>query len=225
MPILSNSPTPRYNPAGEAKLREQRHRESVIAEERNAQLKPFMFKGYGFKPRYHAHRGVTNVEGPLCPRNDSKGQPCLSTLTPLNGDTGQTQVSCEVCGFTGTLPQPFVSFGEIARKKYDGHMRYIESGGEIETLDVPYEAIKAQSEDENRAIKIKWAQKDGRNMAVIYFIEKDGKADKTEIFADMDREELRYDANDIPPGKILAKVKAEFPKTKVEIEYKESTTQ
>lgn len=221
MSIIANSKPPRYSPSGEAKLREQKLREATASDERNSQLKPFMFKGYGFKPVYHAHKGTISVDGPLCPRNDTKGQPCLSNLSPLNGDTNQTQAICEVCGFTGTLPNPFEAFRLIANKKYDGHRRYVESGGIIETLDTPYEAIKEQSEDENRAIKIKWAQKDGRNMAVIYFIEKDGKSDKTEIFVDMDREELRYDATDIPPGKILSNVRAEFSKTKVNIEYNE----
>jgi hypothetical protein len=56
-------------------------------------------------------------------------------------------------------------------------------------------------------------------MAVIYFIEKNSNGEKTQIMVDMDKEEIRYDASDIPPGKILAMVQAVFPNTKVEISY------
>jgi hypothetical protein len=212
----SRTPTYKYNPAGDAKVREQRRTAENETEEKNKQITPFMFQGFGFRAQYRAFRGGMNLEGPLCPREDIKSNPCLSTLT---GEFDKTKVACDVCGFSADLPQPMQRFKEIAHKKYEGHLRFTESGGKIETLDVPYEAIKEKSEDETRIIKIKWSQKDGRNMAVIYFIEKNSNGEKTQIMVDMDKEEIRYDASDIPPGKILAMVQAVFPNTKVEISY------
>lgn len=206
----------KYNPAGEAKAREQKCQAELQTEERNKRIPPFMFKGFGFRPQYRIMRQGMHLEGPLCPREDLKGDPCLSNLS----GRGKTKVVCDVCEFSADLPHPIERFREIAQKKHEGRSRYIESGGKIETLDVPYEAIKTKDEDDTRIIKIKWAQKDGRNMAVIYFIEKDKNGEKTQIMVDMNREEIRYDASDIPPGKVLAMVTAIFPMTDVEIIYK-----
>jgi hypothetical protein len=61
-----------------------------------------------------------------------------------------------------------------------------------------------------------------KNQAIIYFIEKDSTGNKTHIFADFDKEEVRYDSTDIPPGRILAKIKAEFKNSTSDIAYKES---
>lgn len=218
MPIL-NQRQPRYNPAGEAKARDQRRQVELEIEEKNSKLPVFMFMGFGFRPRYkHAPHGETlRIDGPLCPRTDNNDTPCLVELKSDNDEA--TAVRCEVCGFSSDLPLSYSKWRSLAKAKYEGYRRFADTGGQIITLDVPYEAIKAKDEDESRAIKIKWAQKDGRNMAVIYFIEKNDGGDKTQIFADMDREEVRYDASDIPPGKILAKVRAEFMNTKVDIDY------
>lgn len=213
---------PKYNPTGEAKLKEQKRLAQQATEEKNRQLQAFMFRGFGFKPRYGAHTGTLNMDGPLCPREDVNKIPCLSMLS---GETDKTRVVCEVCGFSGDLPEPYEKFRQTAHKKFDGRQRYLDSGGKIETLDVPYEAIKKTDQDDTRAIKIKWAQKDGRNMAVIYFIEKDKNGNKTQIMVDMDREEIRYDASDIAPGKVLAEIHAIFPKTEMGIEYKSRVSQ
>lgn len=216
--IRSYNPPTKYNPVGEAKAREIRRQAYSEVDEKNKGIPPFMFKGYGFRPQYHATSGALYMEGPLCPRDDIKKQPCF---TVLSGEVSENKVSCDVCDFTGVLPYPLQRFREIAQKKYEGHLRYIESGKEIQTLDVPYEAIKANGKDETREIKIKWSQKDGRNMAVIYFFENSKNGEKSQIMVDMDREEIRHDATDIRPGKILARVQAEFPKTNVEISYNE----
>lgn len=215
MPIL-NKNSFKYNSAGETKARKQKRQAELETEERNKKMSVFMFQGFGFRPQYRVMTGNLRWDGPLCPRTDMKGEPCLSTLS---GESDQTRVVCDVCSFSADLPQPYEKFRQIAWKKFEGRMRYVESGGRIETLDVTYEAIKKTEEDDTRIIKIKWAQKDGRNMAVIYFIEKDQNGEKTQIMVDMDREEIRYDASDIPPGTVLAKVKAEFRKTKIDIEY------
>lgn len=215
--ILGKNSLPRYNPAGEAKAREQKRIAERETEEQNKKIPVFMFQGYGFRPQYHVMRGGMYIEGPLCPKEDIKGNICLSELL---GESDKTQVVCEACGFTANLPHPYQKFREIAHKKYDGYKRFIESGGRIETLDVPYNAIKQKFEDETRKIEIKWSQKDGRNMAVIYFFQKNATNTKTQVFVDFDREELRYDASHTPPKNILAVIQAIFPKTDIKIKYK-----
>lgn len=213
MPFI-NTKFPKYNTIGEAARQEQRRNADLDREERNKSFPTFFLKTYGFRPFYTGHDTI-HIKGPLCPNSLTKDRQCLA---PLSGNGEQeTKSHCDVCGNSYDMPHSFEEFRQIAQKAYDG---LLNSQTELITLDVPYEAIKAESEDNTRKIKIVWSQKDGRNQAIIYLIEKDGNGDKTHIFADLEREEVRYDSNDIPPGKVLAKIKAEFRETKVDIEYK-----
>lgn len=212
--VLGSIKPVRYNPSGEAARREQRRNADLDREERNKDFPTIFVKGYGFRPFYTVNDTVY-ISGPLCPGSLTKERQCLA---PLLGESGQTNIAhCNVCGKNYTMPHGFEEFRATADRAYTG---YLNSQATLITLDVPYEAIKAKAEDETRWVKVVWSQKDGRNQAVIYFIEKDANGNKSEMFADFDREEIRYDAGDVPPGKILAKVKAEFRETKLDIEYK-----
>lgn len=173
-------------------------------------------KKYGFRPYYNYHDNI-QIKGPFCPASVSKDRQCLSPLS-TDGNEQSTSAHCDVCGKNYTMPHNFQEFRNIAHRAYEG---LINSQAELITLDVPYEAVKTEAEDETRWAKVVWSQKDGRNQAVIYLIEKDAKGNKAQIFADLDREEVRYDASDVPPGRMLAKVKAEFKNTSVVIKYKE----
>jgi hypothetical protein len=211
---------PRFNSAGEAKRLDQKRQVEQETELKNRKIPVFMFQGYGFRPQYHASRGGMYLDGPLCPRRDSKGEECFSKLI---GDLGSKDVVCKVCEFTGVLPKLFEEFRKTAEMKYEGRQRYLESGGNIQTLDVPYEAIKQSEKDGTRDIKIKWSQKDGRDMAVIYFIDTKNNTDgdKAQIFVDFEREELRHDAIDLKPGAVVAVIKAIFPNTSIDVSYKQ----
>ena len=207
----------RYNPSSEAAAREQRRNADIDRDQRSQALPTIFVKEFGFRPFYNVHDEI-QIKGPLCPASLSKDRRCLA---PLKGANDQaTKANCEVCDKSFEMPYSFYDFRNIAHRAYEG---LLNSQAELITLDVPYEAVKAEEEDKTRKVKVVWSQKDGRNQAVIYFIEKNSSGDKTQIFADMEREEIRYDASDIPPGKILAKVKAEFKNTKTEIQYEEKT--
>jgi hypothetical protein len=207
----------KYDPRGEATRREQMRNADLDRIERNKEFPTLLVKGFGFRPFFTGHDTI-NIHGPLCPAQLTKDRTCLA---PLIGDSEtSTKARCEVCGKSFELPFSFQNSRQIAHRAYEG---LLNSQATPITLDVPYDAVKAEVEDETRYVKVVWSQKNGRNAAVIYFIQKDAKGDKTQIFVDMDREEIRYDANDIPPGKILAKVRAEFPKAEVEITYNPET--
>lgn len=213
MPNFNTKPI-RYNPTGEAARREQMRNADLDRERRNKDFPTIFVKSYGFRPYYSGHDTV-RIKGPLCPGSITKERRCLS---PLSGENAQSvKAHCDVCGKNYTMPHTFEEFRSIADKAYEG---LLNSQTELITLDVPYEAVKAEAEDTTRWVKVVWSQKDGRNQAIIYLIEKDASGDKTQIFADLDREEIRYDSGDVPPGKILAKVKAEFNETKIDISYK-----
>jgi hypothetical protein len=213
MPMLKTKSI-KYSAAGEAARREQIRNADLDREERSRALPTIFVKAYGFRAYYNDHDNI-QIKGPLCPSSITKERRCLAPLT--GGGTQSLTAHCDVCGKNYTMPHAFDEFRGIAHRAYEG---LLNSQTELITLDVPYEAVKAKEEDDTRWIKVVWSQKDGRNQAVIYFIEKAANGDKAQIFADLDREEIRYDAGDVPPGKILAKVKAEFRETKVDIDYK-----
>lgn len=201
-----------YSSAGEAARREQMRNAELERQQRNQALPTIFVKGFGFRPVYNSHENI-QMQGPLCP-GSNKDRTCLSPLTRDNETS--VKAYCPVCEKTFTLPHNFSDFRGIALRAYEG---YEHSQARVITLDVPYEAVKAEAEDETRKVKVVWSQKDGRNQALVYFMIKDATGDKSQIFADFEREEIRYDAADIPPGKILAKVKAEFRSTTAEITY------
>jgi len=183
--------------------------------ERNKQFPVIIVQGFGFRPQFNQHDKI-HVDGPLCLSSLSKDKQCLAELSGDNIES--VKAHCDVCGKNYEMPHSFQKFRQIAHKAYDG---FVNSQAEIITLDVPYDAIKKEGEDETRKIRIKWSQKDGRNQAIIYFIKKDeGNGKKAHLFADFDREEVRHDSSDIHPEKYLAKITAEFKNTNVNIEYK-----
>lgn len=191
--------------------------------ERNKQLPVIFVKGFGFRPQFNLHDKI-HVDGPLCPSSLSKDRQCLAGLSADGDDINSKNAHCDVCGRTYKMPHGFQEFRQIAHKAYDG---FVNSQAEMVTLDVPYNAIKAESEDEARKIRIKWSQKDGRNQAVIYFIKKDDQdGEKAHTFVDFEREEIRHDSSDKHPEEYLAKITAEFKDTDVEIKYgKQNKTQ
>lgn len=205
--------------SGVAARLKQKREADLDRMERDKQFPVIFVKSYGFRPYFSNHDSV-NISGPLCPGSLSKDRQCLAELS---GDSIESNnAHCDVCGRTYDMPHGFQEFRTIAHKAYDG---FVNSQAELITLDVPYEAIKAESEDETRKIKVVWSQKDGRNQAVIYLIKKgESKGEKAQVFADISREEIRYDSGDIHPEEFLAKITAEFQKTNVEIEYAKKQT-
>jgi len=212
MPILRSNAT-KYNPVGEAARLQQRRSAELDRANLNQQFPTFFVKGFWFRPYYNSH-DIVQIKGPLCPGALTKDKLCLSPLVG-NNDL-ENNAKCLVCDRQYEMPYSFQDFRGVAHRAYEG---LLNSQAELITLDVPYEAIKAEAEDETRKALVVWSQKDGRNQAIIYLIEKGRNGAKTHIFADLDREEVRYDADDIPPGEIVAKINAQFKHTKVELEY------
>jgi hypothetical protein len=216
MPMSQSFSMPRYSAAGEAAKREQERNAALDRIERNKKFPTIFVKGFGFRPYFTGHETI-QINGPLCPAFLTKAKQCLAPLTPEGIQS--LKANCQVCGKNFTLPHPYQDFMSVAHRAWEGHQN---SEVELINLDIPFEAIKAEKQDETRSVKVVWSQKDGRNQAIIYFIEKDSTGNKTHIFADFDKEEVRYDSTDIPPGRILAKIKAEFKNSTSDIAYKES---
>ncbi len=195
-----------------AMVRAQHREANLDRQEKNMAFPMFGFKGFFFRPSLNINDNIT-ISLPLCPRLNKQGKPCGS---PLSGES--RSVLCEVCDGTFEMPYTAQDFRTKAHRAYEG---YLNSSAEIISLDVPYDAIKAEKEDETRKIRIVWSQKDGRNQAVVYFIQKENiSGEKAQVFVDIDRRETRSDASDIHPEKILAKLTAEFPTATTETVYR-----
>ncbi|MBP7740635.1 hypothetical protein KA089_00435 [Candidatus Woesebacteria bacterium] len=212
----------KFNARDAAASREQKRVAHLENEERNKEIPVFMFKKFGFRPYYGAMKGDLKMDGPLCPHMLDAKRNCLSGLSGVSIES--TEATCDVCESKYTLPIPFQKFRDVAKKAYEGYLNFVQSGNKIVTLDSGYSSVaKDQANKGNKWVKVFWSQKNGRNMAIIYCIDRDDNGDKVQIFADMEREELRYDANDIPPGKVLAKIKAEFKNTEINVNYGEKS--
>jgi hypothetical protein len=218
MPTFNTKISP-YNPAGEAARREQQRNADLDRIERNKEFPTVFVQSFGFRPYFSGHDTI-QIKGPLCPSLLLKDRQCLSPISPLDGENEYSRKAhCDVCGKDYEMPFSFQKFKEVAHKAYEG---FLNSQTELITLDVPYGAIKAESKDDTREIKIVWSQKDGRNQAIVYLLNRDGGGEKSHMFIDLDRQEIRHDPSDKMPGEILAKIVAEFRDTVVDIRYKSS---
>lgn len=82
------------------------------------------------------------------------------------------------------------------------------------SLEEPITNAKVRDQDDKYFIAAKMGQKDGKRVGVVYFGEKNRdqkKEDYSQIFIDLDEEQLRFDKSNKHPKDILSKFTAEFP--------------
>lgn len=84
----------------------------------------------------------------------------------------------------------------------------------IQSLDLPPTKVKDFNEDENYWVEARIGEKNGKRMATVYFGEKvkrkQNKQDYSQIFLDLEDEQLRFDKTNKNPMKLLATLTAEF---------------
>ena len=82
----------------------------------------------------------------------------------------------------------------LASKAYNAKLK---EGWVVESLDLPPGTVKAQDENDDYWIEARLGQKDGKQIAVIYFGDKkrkdDGKKAYAQVFLDVDDEQMRFD--------------------------------
>lgn len=82
-----------------------------------------------------------------------------------------------------------------------------------ESLDEIPSSVKVRDEDENYFLAAKIGMKDGKRVGVIHFgekIKKQEKKDYTQVFIDLDDEQVRFDKTNKYPKELLAKMTVEF---------------
>ena len=157
---------------------------------------------------------VRNIEGtiiltitPRCPN-----ETCHAFLESVSNHW-----VCRLC--VSKYPYKFSPSDDhkIATKKFRGYQTL---DWEVQSLDLPPTKVSAGDDDDNYWVKVKLGEKNGKRMAVIYLGEKiRGKQDKTDysqLFIDLEDEQIRFDRNNKNPMKILSKLAVEFQDSVIE---------
>lgn len=164
-----------------------------------------------------------NIDGPYClncfsdllvPQNDS----------PISSHTRIGVLFCSYCG------RDFTTNGTIdamKRKVVAQYVAYKRAEKPKISLDDPPAQVKVRDEDDTYFLAAKIAEKDGKRVGVVYFGEKmkdQRKKDYSQIFLDLDDEQVRFDKSNKHPQDILASLTVEFPHGTHEMKFKGKTT-
>jgi len=90
------------------------------------------------------------------------------------------------------------------------------------SLEEPITDVKVRDQDNKYFLAAKIGQKDGKRVGVVYFGEKDKdqkKTDYSQIFIDLDDEQIRFDKSNKNPKDILSKLSIEFKKSTSETKF------
>lgn len=148
------------------------------------------------------------MKGPYCPK-------CRVVL-----DRYYQNYNCSNCNKVYNVEGRFEELETAATKIFDAKER---EKYEVISLDEPPTHVKVRDDDENYFLAAKIGQKDGKRVGVVYFGEKSkeqSKEDFSQIFVDLDDEQLRFDKSNKHPKNILCKFTAEFPDVIVEQKFK-----
>lgn len=157
---------------------------------------------------------VRNIEGrimfeitPRCP-NDT----CHVYLEPAKDGW-----VCTLCDSKYPYQVNQIDDHKIATRKFKGYQTL---DWDVQSLDLPPTKVSAGDDDDNYWVKVRLGEKNGKRMAVVYFGEKvKGKQDKTDysqLFIDLEDEQIRFDRNNKNPMKVLSKLTVEFQDSKIE---------
>ena len=168
----------------------------------------------GWQPVRHTYpNGIIKhgMIGPLCPL-DKCG-------TELSVDESKKVASCvnPACKKEYPLAQSVWDMRSIATKRYEAKLR---EDFPVESIDLPPGRVSDKAEDKNYWVDARIGQHKGRKMAVIFIGDKSRRNEKTELFIDIDEEQIRFDLGDRHPSDIASKVVAEFNGSKTTISKK-----
>ena len=131
-------------------------------------------------------------------------------------DNWTGKMSCVLCNKKHQIKEPI----DVLKRKVSLLLKsgYRSSLDKI-SLEEPLTQVKVRDQDDKYFLSAKIGQKDGKRVGIVYFGEKNKdqrKEDYSQIFIDLDDEQLRFDKSNKHPKDILAKMKVEFPSTSSE---------
>lgn len=178
------------------------------------------------------HLFESGVEGPFCPncKMDIAYPPAAFHTEPheeygnveIFHEGYQGSVSCSTCMRKFKLPIPLNKMKQKVVLDYTLKQR---AKINVESLDELPSQVKIRDDDNKYFIAAKIGEKDGKRVGVVYFGEKtkeQSKKDYSQIFIDLDDEQVRFDKSNKPPKNVIAKMKVEFPDSTHEENYKKS---
>ncbi|MCX6806759.1 MAG: hypothetical protein NT135_01400 [Candidatus Berkelbacteria bacterium] len=152
----------------------------------------------------------SDIFGPYCPN-------CFVELKEFADG-----YRCENCNREIKHPENILIGSQLANKAIEKYKADIRSRYEKISLDEPPTAVKVRDQDDKYFLAAKIGQKDGRRVGVVYFGEKNkeqSKEDYSQIFIDLDDEQLRFDKSNKHPKEILANFNVTFKDTSVEQKF------
>ena len=120
---------------------------------------------------------------------------------------------CELCSREHDLEETILGIKHLVALKLKSNFR---ATLDKIALDEPVTHVKVRDQDDEYFLSAKIGQKDGKRIGVVYFGEKNkdqSKKDYSQIFIDLDDEQVRFDKSNKHPKDILAKFEVEFPDT------------
>ena len=170
-----------------------------------------------------------NIDGPYCFN-------CYSDLvfpqdayvrkkrSPTSDAAWIGRLTCSYCEREFTTKD---SIDVMKRKVVAQYVAYKRAEKPKISLDDPPAQVKVRDEDETYFLAAKIAERDGKRVGVVYFGEKtkdQRKKDYSQIFLDLDDEQVRFDKSNKHPQDILASLTVEFPHGTHEMKFKGKTT-
>lgn len=173
--------------------------------ERTKPGKLYKFRGLLWQPVHSVTHTTGNVsdyvEGmPYCPK-------CKAKLTQKS----DYDLYCDLCDAPYKAEPSIDHVALLTSKAYNAKLK---EGWVVETLDLPPGVVKDQDENDEFWVEARLGQKDGKLMAVIYFGDKkrggDGKKAYSQVFLDLEDEQMRFDKANKNPLEIISRLKTEF---------------
>lgn len=169
-----------------------------------------------------------SVQGPYCLECQADLQiPEVAIDDPFSNlnnydeaeDVWTGDLVCDLCEKVHKIREPINKLKYKVSLKLKSNYR---STLEKISLEEPLTQVKVRDQDDKYFLSAKIGQKDGKRVGVVYFGEKSkdqNKKDYSQIFVDLDDEQIRFDKSNKHPKDILAKMKVEFPETVTESNF------
>ncbi len=185
-----------------------------------------LFKAFGifWEPRLDIDGNHFISTYPFCSNNS-----CRSPLEQNPEDSAEKgRQYFWLCSICGKRYNPGKNYQDIAlevNKMFQGWRR---RKHEIYSLELVPTKVRDESEDDNYWVQATMGEKNGKLTAVVYFgkkiREKQDKNDYSQIFIDLEEEQLRFDKNNKNPMSLLCKLDAEFPNSSHGLKSKKNGT-
>lgn len=160
-----------------------------------------------WKPFLNRHNEYSLENTPYCPNDGCRSLLGIWATTPA--------WYCHSCQKDFPFQKNQGADHSLAKMKFEG---FKIQDWEVYSLDLPPTKIGARDSDENYWIEARITEKGGRKLGVVYFgenLKEQGKKDYSQVFVELEKEEVRFDKSNKNPNILLCKLEAHFKKSKI----------